>query len=55
MRIVFKRFNFIFNHHKNNDFDISDKEHSGCPVAVEEGEFAERLKKIVETHGKYFD
>jgi len=42
---LFKRFNFILNYRKNGDFDISDKEHFGCPVTVEEDELLERWKR----------
>jgi len=41
----FKRF-------KNDDFNISDKEHSGHSVAMEEDELRKDLKKSWKTNGK---
>jgi len=40
---------------KNSDFNISGKERSGRPAAVEEDELMEGWEKLVENDGKYFD
>jgi len=35
-----------------NDFNINDKEHSECPVAMKEDELR---AKVMKNNGKYFD
>jgi len=43
---------FEFKRFKNGDFNISDKEHSGHFVAIEEDELQKDLKKSWKTNGK---